>query len=180
MRFVPSCIGAGLAVLLVACDAPETAQPQSFGAEFQAAATATNPTAHLSGGDEVPPTGSAGVGQAVFHLSADGSTVTFRVQIANIENTIMSHIHLAAPGVSGPIVVWLRPGAPPPPPAVPGRFDGVYVTGTFTAADLRGALAGQPLLSLLDAMRAGNTYVNVHTSQFPGGEIRGQIRVNEP
>jgi hypothetical protein len=61
---------------------------------------------------------------------------------------------------------------------VPGRFDGVYVEGTITASNLVGPLAGQPLSALLDAMRAGNTYVNVHTSANAGGEIRGQIRVN--
>jgi hypothetical protein len=52
----------------------------------------------------------------------------------------------------------------------------VLATGTITAADLVGPLAGQPLSALVDAMEAGETYVNVHTSQFPAGEIRGQIR----
>jgi hypothetical protein len=61
---------------------------------------------------------------------------------------------------------------------IPGRSDGTLGEGTFTAANLRGALAGQPLSALLDAMQDGNTYANVHTSQFSGGEIRGQIRVN--
>jgi hypothetical protein len=149
-------------------------------AEFQAVAAATNPGAHLSGAQEVPATGSAGVGEARFHLSRDGSAITYRLLVANIENTIMSHIHLAAAGSNGSIVVWLRPTAPPPPDAVPGRFDGVYATGSFTADDLVGPLAGEPLSALLEAMSAGETYVNVHTSQFPGGEIRGQIRVNEP
>jgi hypothetical protein len=74
-------------------------------------------------------------------------------------------------------VVWLRPAAPPAV-LVPGRFDGVYVEGTITTSNLVGPLAGQPLSALLDAMRAGNTYVNVHSSAHAGGEIRGQIRVN--
>jgi len=47
--------------------------------------------------------------------------------------------------------------------------------GTITASDLVGPLAGQPLSALIEAMRAGNTYVNVHTVQFPAGEIAGQI-----
>ena len=50
--------------------------------------------------------------------------------------------------------------------------------GTITEANLVGALAGQPLSALIDEIRSGNTYVNVHTSQFPGGEIRGQIQMN--
>ena len=68
-----------------------------------------------------------------------------------------------------------------------GRSSGVLARGTITAANLRGPLAGQPLSALIAQMRAGNTYVNVHTNDgvappdtgpgdFPGGEIRGQIR----
>lgn len=173
----PSTVSAAVAAVLIACGAPDTTAPASFIAQFQPVATATTPGAHLTGDGEVPPTGSAGVGQAVFQLSKDGSEVSYRLNIANIENTIMAHIHLAAAGVIGPVVVWLRPTAPPPPEAVPGRFDGVYATGTFSAANLVGPLAGQPLSALIDAMKAGDTYVNVHTSQFTGGEIRGQIRV---
>jgi len=180
VRFPRTSTSSVLAVALLACSSADPAEPASYQAEFQAAAAATNPGAHLSGASEVPATGSAGVGQATFHLSRDGSTVTYRLLIANIENTIMAHIHLAATGANGPIVVWLRPTAPPPPAAVPGRFDGVYATGTFTADDLVGLLAGESLSALLAAMRDGNTYVNVHTTRFPGGEIRGQIRVNDP
>ena len=180
MRPLPLAVSTTCAMLLLACAATETAEPTSFEAQFQASAAATNPTAHLSGGEEVPATGSRGAGQATFHVSADGGAVRYRIQVANIENTIMAHIHLANAGANGPIVVWLRPTAPPPPAAVPGRFDGVYVTGTFTASNLVGLLAGQSLENLLEAMRDGGTYVNVHTSQFPGGEIRGQIRANDP
>lgn len=68
-----------------------------------------------------------------------------------------------------------------------GRTDGVLATGTITAADLVGPLAGQPLSALIDAINAGNTYVNVHTNDgaaptntgpgdFPRGEVRGQVR----
>ena len=87
----------------------------------------------------------------------------------------MAHIHLQAPGANGPIVVWLYPPAPPPQ-LIPGRFDGVLAEGTFTAANLMGPLAGMSLEDLVAEMRAGNTYVNIHTTANPGGEVRGQIR----
>jgi hypothetical protein len=46
----------------------------------------------------------------------------------------------------------------------------------ITSASLVGPMAGQTLDDLLEQMHADNTYVNVHTSQFPPGEVRGQIR----
>jgi hypothetical protein len=72
-------------------------------------------------------------------------------------------------------VAFLYPDAPPAQ-LIPGRSNGVLAEGVITADDLIGPLAGQSLDDLLDQIRAGNVYVNVHTTQFPGGEVRGQIR----
>ena len=73
------------------------------------------------------------------------------------------------------IVAWLYPSAPPQQ-LIPGRSSGTLGEGTITAADLVGPLAGQRLSDLVAAIDAGNAYVNVHTSQFPSGEVRGQVR----
>jgi hypothetical protein len=54
-------------------------------------------------------------------------------------------------------------------------IDGVLARGTITEADLVGPLAGQPLSALVEAIRSGNAYVNVHTVDHPAGEIRGQL-----
>lgn len=173
--FTARSLAAATMVALTACADPDATQPTEFTAELQRAAP-LNPATHLTGADEVPANASLAQGEAFFSLNADGSAIRYRLLVANIENTLMAHIHVAPAGVNGGIVVWLRP-AGPPPQLVPGRFDGVYAEGVITAASLVGSLAGQPLSALLDAMRAGNTYVNVHTSQLPGGEIRGQIDV---
>ena len=139
--------------------------------------------APLTGGDEVPANDTRARGNAHFEVSDDGMSVSYKLIVANIENVVASHIHVGAPGANGPVVVFLYG----PQPAGGGRLNGVIAEGTFTAANLVGPLAGQPLSALLDNIQAGNAYVNVHTNDgvaptntgpgdFPGGEIRAQIR----
>jgi hypothetical protein len=134
-----------------------------------------NFVAHLSGDEEVPAVSTLAQGQAIVKLSSDGSSMSYKLIVANIQDVLMSHIHLAPAGVNGPVVVWLYPSGPPPV-LIPGRFQGVLAEGTITAANLVGPLAGAPLSALLDAMKNGDTYVNVHTPANPGGEVRGQIQ----
>lgn len=130
---------------------------------------------HMTGAEEVPANDSRAQGQATFQLSRDGTELSYRLIVANIENVTQAHIHLAPAGVNGPVVVWLYPSAPPAQ-LVPGRVNGVLNTGVITDASLVGPLAGQSLDDLMDAIRSGGAYVNVHTSQYPPGEVRGQIR----
>ncbi len=180
----------GLACLaLVACTERPAVAPTEFEATFvKIGSEKQNFNTHLTGDEEVPPNASKGQGQARFQLNEAGTELSYQLIVANIENVIMAHIHLGARGVNGPVVVWLYPGtSPPAAPAGGGRIQGRIASGTITAANLTGPLAGQPLSALIAAMRAGNTYVNVHTNDgvppsgtgpgdLPGGEIRGQIR----
>jgi len=133
-----------------------------------------NWSVHLGGELEVPIRDTDAQGQAIFQLSRDGETLTYRLITANIENVTQAHIHLGAPGTNGGIVAWLYPSGPPLQ-LIPGRSDGVLATGTITASSLVGALAGQPLSALVDRLNAGTAYVNVHTTQYPPGEIRGNF-----
>jgi hypothetical protein len=145
----------------------------------------------LSAGEEVMPAGvvndSRARGNAIFHLNAAGTELSYKLIVANIENVFQAHIHRGAAGVNGPIVVWLYPStAPVAGPFGGGRLDGVIAEGTITAANLVGPLAGQSLSALLDLLRNGTAYVNAHTNDgvaptntgpgdFPGGEVRGQV-----
>ncbi len=139
----------------------------------------------MNGGGEVPPAGvviqTQGQGQAIFSLSADGTVLHYKEIVANINNVVASHIHLAPAGTNGPVVAFLFSGVP----AGGGRTDGILAEGDITAANLVGPLAGQPLSALIEQIAAGNTYVNVHTNDgvaptntgegdYPGGEICGQ------
>lgn len=130
--------------------------------------------ASLSGWEEVPPADTKGRGQAIFQLSRDGTSLRYKLIVANIENVLMAHIHLAPPGENGAVVAWLYPSAPPPI-LISDRVNGVLAAGVITAANLVGPLAGQTLDDLIVELEVGNAYVNVHTSQYGGGEIRGQI-----
>jgi hypothetical protein len=135
----------------------------------------SNFVAHLSGQEEVPPADTRAQGQAVFRLSSDGLHIHYQVNVANISDITQAHIHLAGAGMNGPVVAWLYPAAPPSV-LIPGRFQGVLAAGVITEANLVGPLAGQTLGDLIERMEAGETYVNVHTLNFPAGEVRGQIR----
>ena len=146
---------------------------------------AGDPTAstHLSGDHEIPARDTRAQGQAIFKLSADGTTMSYKLIASNIENVVQAHIHVGSATENGPIAVFLYGLVP----SGGGRHNGVLSEGTFTAANFIGPLAGQPMSALLAQMGNGNTYVNVHTNDgvgatntgpgdFPGGEIRGQIR----
>jgi len=137
-------------------------------------ASERNFRAQLNGESEVHEVVTRARGQAHFQLANDGSSISFKLIVANIENVTMAHIHLAPAGVNGPVVVWLYPFGPPPQ-LIEGRFNGVLAEGVITDDSLTGPLAGATLDDLLDEIRSGNAYVNVHTSQYGAGEIRGQI-----
>jgi hypothetical protein len=96
------------------------------------------------------------------------------------ERVTQAHIHLGGVAQSGGISVFLCTNAGNGPagtqacPAAPGT-----ITGTITPADIigpvgQGIAAGQ-FAELATAIRAGKTYVNVHSSLYPGGEIRAQL-----
>jgi CHRD domain len=125
---------------------------------------------HLTGDEEVPAVVTGAQGQATFKLSADGQSITYKLNVANIEDVTQAHIHLAAPGVNGPIVTFLFG-------LVPGGVDvnGRLASGSIEAGDLINSLAGQPLSALIAAIENGGAYVNVHTVAHPSGEIRGQL-----
>ena len=122
------------------------------------------------------------MGAAVFQMNNDSSQVCYQLWVAGISNATQAHIHMGAVGQEGPVVAWLFPSnkaqqnsASMNTTNMPGNFTGLLARGTITAADLVGPMQGKNMSDLKDAMMSGQLYVNVHTTQNPGGEIRGQI-----
>lgn len=149
----------------------------------QFAATPPDFVAGLSGDNEVPVRLTAADGVAQFKLIEDGMAIAYRVMVTNIENVVASHIHLGLPGVNGPVVAFLAGNFPPGG----GLLDGLLAEGVIRSSNLVGPLAGQNISVLIEAIRTGGAYVNVHTNDgvdptntgagdFPGGEIRGPIQ----
>jgi hypothetical protein len=146
--------------------------------------------ANLSGFQEVTGPGpilSEGTGTLKLKLDRQAKTVTFWLTYSNLTpGAFMSHIHFAPVHVGGSIMVWFCGGPPVTPPAgvQPCPAGGGTVTGTITAADIQ-AIAAQHVMAgdfdaLEDALDNNSAYVNVHTTAFPAGEIRGQIHHGEP
>jgi hypothetical protein len=147
-----------------------------------AAVAGDNFVATLSGGQEVPARDTRAVGVATFKLSEDGTALRFKLNVANIDNAFAAHIHCGAVGVNGPVGVTLFMGAP-----AGGTVNGTLAKGIITAPDLGNGCGWVDLAAVVTAIQSGETYVNVHTNDgvappntgpgdFPGGEIRGQIR----
>jgi hypothetical protein len=141
-----------------------------------------NFAAPLSGDQEVPARDTPATGVAKFKLREDGTVLLFKINVENIDNVFAAHIHCGAVGVNGPVGVTLFMGSP-----ASGPVDGTLAEGTITAADPGNGCGWTDLASILAAIESGNTYVNVHTNDgadppntgpgdFPGGEIRGQVR----
>lgn len=111
-------------------------------------------------------------GDAIFTVSSDGTTINYRITVSDISNVTQAHIHLFP---QGEILVWLYPDSPPPI-LIEGKFDGILAEGIITTEDLMGPLAGGNITNLVTLLEQGKTYVNVHTTQYPMGEIRGTIQ----
>lgn len=110
-------------------------------------------SAGLSGANEVPPNASPGVGTAVLTLNDLQTEVSFHIEFSGLLGTeTAAHFHNAPPGTNGSVIFALPAGSPK---------DGVWTVGPAEVAMLL----------------AEEVYVNVHTDQFPGGEIRGNLAV---
>ena len=133
--------------------------------------------------DQVPSVFAASSGTFEAQINNDGS-ISFSLSYTNMTSSVtQAHIHFGRSKTNGGVMVFLCGGSKPACP-----LSGT-VTGTLTASDVSTLPASngdsvipqgiQPsdLNAMIEAIRSGSTYVNVHTANFPNGEIRGQVGV---
>jgi hypothetical protein len=133
-------------------------------------------TREMNGFQETPAVMTAGVGEFVAKIH--DAFIEYTLSYTGLEGgaTIQAHIHFGQAGVAGGISVFLCGGGDKPPcTPVTGT-----ITGIIDPTDVIGP-AGQGIEpgnfeDLVRALRTGMAYANIHTTRWPGGEIRGQIR----
>jgi hypothetical protein len=161
-----------------------------LGATVAAVATGSAATARggqndfreqLTGYEETPlALSTSASGQVRLHIDDGQDEITFRLSYASLATVTQAHIHFGAPAQTGGVSAFLCTNLGNGPEGTQACPDApATITGTIQPADVIGP-AGQGIGAgefeeLVDAMRAGATYVNVHSEAFPVGEIRGQL-----
>jgi CHRD domain-containing protein len=136
----------------------------------------------LSGFQEVPtPKLTAGTGS--FSGTIVGGKLSYKLTYSGLSsNAFMAHIHFGQRAVAAGIFIWLCGSAQAPGPAGTPTCPagGGTVTGTATAASVQAIpsqnVSAGDFAGAIAIIGSGNAYVNVHTTNFPSGEIRGQVR----
>jgi CHRD domain-containing protein len=142
--------------------------------------------AELQGFEEVPVTSTTGSGRLIAEINKNETEIKWTLSYRDLEGAVtQAHIHFGQPDVNGGISVWFCSNPPivPPPGTQPCPPPPAKISGTFTASSVAGptaqGIAPTELAELIRAIRAGVTYANVHSTKFPGGEIRGAVRDEE-
>ncbi len=145
------------------------------------AGSGNNFRGHLTGYEEVPALSTPGAGEFHAMLDKNSESMTYELSFGGTETTVtQAHIHFENATNNGPVVVFLCSNLGNGPAGTPACPTSGTVTGTITSANVGGGGAAQGLAAgefeeLVNAMRAGATYANVHSEGRPGGEIRAQL-----
>jgi hypothetical protein len=144
----------------------------------------------LTGYQEVPVVSTTGHAEFRARISNEGTSIEYSLSYADLEGAVQqSHIHVGQPGVNGGISVFLCTNLGNGPTGTQACPQSGTITGVIAATDVspnipataaartQGINTGE-LDELIAAIRAGATYVNIHSTTWPGGEIRSQIDGN--
>lgn len=137
--------------------------------------------ARLEAFQEVPAISSTGNGRFSAHIDDDAQTIEWEMSYSDLEGhlvangaVLFAHIHVGQRSVNGGVSAFLCGGGGMPACPAEGEISGVITPANVIGPSGQGVEAGS-FDELVRAIRAGKTYVNVHTTRWPGGEIRGQV-----
>ncbi len=139
----------------------------------------------MNGVEEVPVVSSSGHGVFTASINKEGTEIAYKLEFEGLNSNItQSHIHIGPPNNSGAIDLFLctNLGNAPagqtiqacPLNATEGSIEGVLTAANVIPLPAQG-IAANELDEVIALMRAGVTYVNIHTVTSPAGEIRSQI-----
>ncbi len=129
----------------------------------------------LGGDQEVPSVDTETTGKFKIQFNKQHTEAEYTLTVKDGVRVTQAHLHCAPAGVNGPIVVFLA-GFHAPGWDVDGKW---ISNATVTDANIVNAACGTTLSELVQAMKSGNVYLNVHSVAFPGGVIRGQIEADD-
>lgn len=124
-------------------------------------------TAELTGADVLPPVNTDANG--TITVQGNNQSLNYQLALSDMKNVTAAHIHFGNDDENGKVVVPLLETENP------SGLEIETLGRNFTEDNVQGPLAGLPLDQLIGFMGNGSTYVNVHSTEFPLGEIRGQI-----
>jgi CHRD domain len=145
--------------------------------------------AHLVGFKEVPSVSTGASAEFKALVNDNETAIDWELSYKDLQGAVQqAHIHFAQRGVNGGITVFLCTNLGNGPTGIQGcPASPATITGTIMAADVSPAIPATEAArtqgintgefdELLRAIRAGKTYANVHSTTWPAGEVRGQIR----
>lgn len=128
-----------------------------------------------SGAFETPPLATGGVATATCTMNRTTVEIACTARVHNIVDLTAGHIHVGGPGVSGPVLMGI--------PGLPLRSSDDFVhswTWTESNLTLRPAQGVLKMADVFEACASGNCYLNFHTAQNPGGEVRINLCPENP
>lgn len=147
-------------------------------------------TATMSGYQEVPAVSSGATATFTADVAKDGQAIDWQLSYDGLEGTVQqSHIHFGQRSVNGGISVFLCTNLGNGPAGTQACPQSGTISGTITPADVSPAIPATAAArtqgidtgewdELMRAIDAGKVYANIHSTMWPGGEIRAQL--NEP
>lgn len=137
------------------------------------ASNAINFNVSLSGDNEATPVVTDTSGTAILHVDRSLSEIRIKLTVRNGDAALGAagaHFHCAPAGENGPVVAFVAGSFPP-------GYDGDFeLRATLTDDSIINPACGANIMELVGSMLDGNVYLNVHSTDHPGGVIRGQVQ----